>query len=129
MQTLLVPLTCAALAYRAIADEWRTALHGALIASLSTHEARAAYTLPPWLSPPDRPLAPFPVALAAGGVGYFVTSSFTIVFGAAIDTLFVCMFRDEQSFDGRYSRKHATTQRTFIEVDRARDQSDDQLIL
>lgn len=42
------------------------------------------------------------------------------MYGAAVDTLFVCMFRDDASFDGRYASKaaHRGSVAVFMDGDR-----------
>ena len=57
-------------------------------------------------------------------LSWFVTNSFTVVYGAAIDTLFVCMLHDETSSGGDFSVKHAAARRAFMEV-RERGDKDD----
>ena len=142
VQTMFPPLACSWLAYLAVVHQWRDCIHNVLFSSvdalnegasqLAANEAIAPYVdghVPAlatgWIAFDtwrDGPPAALPVALAVLALAYYITASFTIVYGAAIDTLFVCMFRDEQFFEGRYSRRaHAASSKAFLEVERPND--------
>jgi len=113
LQTLLPPLCCASLAYTAVLESWRDVARAALP---SGSPAVEYLDLQPWVTPPSA----LAISAAVLGLSYYITNSFKIVYGAAVDTLFVCMFRDDASFDGRYASKaaHRGSVAVFMDGDR-----------
>jgi len=58
-------------------------------------------SVPDWsLTGPPRALS---VAGAAFFIAFWITQMFRMVYAATVDTLFVCMFRDDDFLAGKYS--------------------------
>lgn len=106
---------CAILSYFAVVHEWRdVVLHATLgfahdvtlpewMPALDIVSTSAVMALPDWATtgPPDA------LTVAAGTlfVAFWITQMFRMVYAATVDTLFVCMFReqhDDDSLEGRY---------------------------
>ena len=128
--TMLAPLSCAILAYFAVLHEWRASLlvlanlgfeqRGALewadsvatperIAELDRSLASTLAGLPDWrITGPPNALT---VACATLVVAFWITQMFRMVYAATVDTLFVCMFRDDDFLAGKYSSSagHSST--------------------
>jgi len=117
LQALLPPLGCSFLAYLSVTRDWRHELRVAL-GELHHHEYTADElpALAEWGESPPSALA---VALGALVLASYVTNAFKVVYGAAIDTLFVCMFRDASSFDGKYGNAaHSQHLKAFMDADK-----------
>ena len=114
--TMLTPLGCAILAYFSVLHEWRNTVLGlslgdALdsvgvasaggVAAVDNMMASTVAGLPDWTTtgPPDA----LTVAVATLFVSFWITQMFRMVYAATVDTLFVCMFRDDDFLAGKYA--------------------------
>ena len=118
LMTLLTPLVCALLGYFATVREWRNYLvHGSIdfavdaswANGLVTSEHASAFSA--WIqsstaSLPDWAVTGPPSALTVAGaslvVSFWITQMFRAVYATTVDTLFVCMFRDDDFTSGAW---------------------------
>lgn len=125
--TMLAPLGCAILSYFAVLHEWRNSLlllanlgfasrelqwadgiaTPERLADLDRSLASTVGRLPDWsiTGPPDA----LTVACATLFVAFWITQMFRMVYAATVDTLFVCMFRDDDFLAGKYSSTAPST--------------------
>ena len=125
LMTMLTPLFCALLAYFAVLREWRDLIvHASVgfardipgfegvvteerVVLVDHYVASSVAGLPDWAitGPPNA----FTIAGGTLLVSFWITQMFRMVYAATVDTLFVCMFRDDDFIAGKYSHASGET--------------------
>jgi len=114
LMTILTPLACSTLAYLSVLKSWRNYVVHADVAGIDaiSDEHRSTFIsgrdkvlgflgVTDW-SASEGPPSEFVIAVTTLLLSYWVTQMFKMVYATAVDTLFVCMVRDD-SLGGQFS--------------------------